>query len=325
MLNNFRFWILVFALASGSLLGATASASQLPPFPEISQGAEPVWVSDPRLQFRRTDFLSRRGRGATAEEAVHAAYDKILQLYRVPEGGALPSEIEEALTVAGIWHDGANNEYRAIITLKQKAAENYPRAQIRTLDKTTRELLTRAKSEQEPIVKLGLVAKAEQLQNERAAWQKSMKKIDVTGQGIRAKWKVKTLNEEIDQIITKLAIQPAGDASDVSPDVMASMITRGLKVAGISAASAEKADYILKGRLAISHAPDESGWMGGLGTLEVELFKKGEEQPIGSYQWDINVLHLYPETAERRVVEKAEYLLKKEMRDVLITIALTRI
>ena len=325
MLNNFRFWILVFALASGSLLSATASASQLPPFPEISQGAEPVWVSDPRLQFRRTDFLSRRGRGATAEEAVRAAYDKILQLYRVAEGGALPPEIDEALTVAGIWHDSANDEYRAIITLKQKAAENYLRAQIRALDKATRELLDRARSEQEAIVKLGLVAKAEQLQSERAAWQKSMKKIDVTGQGIRAKWSAKKLNEEIDQIITGLAIQPAGGASDIAPDVMANMITRGLKVAGISAASAERADYILKGRLSVSHAPDESGWMGGLGTLDVELFRKGEEQPVGSYRWDINVLHIYPETAERRVVEKAEYLLKKEMRDVLITIALTQI
>ncbi len=311
-----RLWALLFSVG---LLTAAGKAFALPPLPQAESGPAPVWVEDPRLQFPRTDYLFRRGTGASAEAAAQQAYDKIATLFGAGPGQPLPDEIEQALEIAAIWHDTANGRYRAIATLDQNTAEDFLRRRITTLDDATERALKALETRREPIVRIGLVAQALNQQKAREKFQKAMKKVDVTARGIPPRWKIDALEEQLEGYITALVILPAGDASDVPLDQMAEMIARGLKVARINrAASAKEADYILKGRLAISHAPDESGWMGGQGRLELDLYAPEGNTPIGHHQWAIDVIHLYPETAERRVVEKAEYLLKKEMRDVII-------
>ncbi len=321
MTGKYRTYMLAAVMAAGVACGSASAAAGLPPLPEVSSGSAPLWVDDPRLQYPRTDYLSRRGRGASAEAAAQMAYDKILKLYQIEAGQPLPDELQKALEIAAIWQEEESGHYRALVTLRQKVAENYLRTRIAALDSATEEALKTADTTSEPIVKLGMTGKALQYQQERARYQSSMKRVDVTARGIAPRWQIKALEQRLDGYITALAIHPAGAASDVALDVMANMITRGLKVAGIQQAPKERADYILSGRLSLSHAPDESGWMGGQGVLELTLTQPGSEQTLGSHRWEISVIHLYPETAERRVVEKAEYLLKKEMRDVLIEMA----
>ena len=303
-------------------LGAFNSVAAMPPIPEATTGAAPLWVDDPRLQFPRTDYLSRRGRGDSAQAAAQDAYQKIVHLYRIAEGQRLPEAIENALTVAAIWHDSANQQYRAIITLRQKAAENYLRTKISELDSQTESALQAAARAADPFTQLGLISKALHDQKTRAGYQSAMKKVDVTARGVPAKRDIDALKKMQEEQLTSLRIHPVGAASDVPLDVMSNMISRGLKVANIVPVAKAQADYLLKGHLSVSHAPDESGWMGGQGVLTLSLTKVGADAIINSHQWDINVIHLYPETAERRVVEKAEYLLKREMRQVLIDMAM---
>ncbi len=319
-----RLYLLAASVSICITYGGVTAAAEMPSLPEVTTGDAPIWVEDPRLQFPRTDYLSRRGKGASASEAAQVAYNKILKLYQIGEGQPLPDEIAKALAIASIWKEGNGEHYRAIVTLKQKVAENYLRKKITALDEATAEATKIANTSPEAITKLGMTGKALEYQRARATYQAAMKRVDVTGRGVPPKWEIKKLSEALENYITSLTIHPSGDASDVTLEQMSNMITRGLKVAGIQATPRERADYILKGHLTISHAPDESGWMGGQGSLSLRLFQAGSDEAIGSHQWHINVIHLYPETAERRVVEKAEYLLKKEMRDVLIDMATQR-
>ncbi len=317
---KFITYVALAALAITSSVHAETKHNTV--LPNTATGPAPLWVDDPSVQFSRIDYLTRRGRADNAQSAADEAQNKLIQLLRYDENTLIDDALLASIGIKGVWHNSEKNNYRAIAIMPRKEAEQLLRQTIITLDDNTTTAIKARADDSTTITQLRLTAQALQYQKERSFYQASMKKVDVTGRGIAPNWDVKKLDKELDTLVTGLSITAKGDVSDISIDRMKKMLERGFKVAGVTVHTTTDTDYTLTGCLTISHKPDPSGWMLGMGVLEVDLYDKTSAKTIGKYQWNIEVTHLYPETAERRVIERAEYLLKKEMHNVLIAIAL---
>jgi len=301
----------------------TIAISELaaPALPVTIEGDAPLWAYDTSIVYSRVDLISRLGTSETPLAAANHARGLILKLMQ-GKGDVVPQEFASQIKIEGVWHNLEKQRYHAVATLARVPVENYLRERLNDIDaRTDTSLSIVAAEESSKLLRLSQLTKAIKLQTERNKLQKSMKKVDVTGRGLPKKWDLKKLEQQQAALIDGLVIEPGAIASDVSNDRMIAMISRGLKSAHIKKSTPDEAEFIIKGQLQISHEPDESGWMAGLGSMILSLYDRSSEEPVGSYQWDIRVLHIYPETAERRVVERAEYLLKKDMRAALINIA----
>lgn len=105
---------------------------------------------------------------------------------------------------------------------------------------------------------------------------------------------------------------------------MANLLTGGLKTAGLTPADTGHADYLLRGKLTIDPKRLPNNWVSGQGVLHIELAEKIAGLSRGEKRWEIEMPGLDEETAVRRVTEKAEFTLKKEMRNVLLEIAINQ-
>ncbi len=311
----------IFANTSTELATIDISELAQPTLPVTIEGNAPLWAYDASIVYSRVDFISRLGISDTPLGAADHARELILKLIR-GNGSLVPEKLASKIEIKGLWHNTEKQRYHAVATLVRVPIENYLRETLINIDAKTEAALKVVENEDSnSIVKISQLANAIKLQQERVKFQKSMLKVDVTGRGLPKKWNINKLEQQQADLIASLVIEPAEFSSDVPVGRMTAMITRGLKSAQIKASQPGQGDFILKGQIHIDHEPDESGWMAGMGNMKIALFSKDSEEPLGSYQWDIRVLHIYPETAERRVVERAEYLLKKEMRSVLINIS----
>ncbi|MFC1749169.1 hypothetical protein ACFL2V_10230, partial [Pseudomonadota bacterium] len=224
--------------------------------------------------------------------------------------------------VADHWHNIESNTHHALAVLPRNTGKAFLRNEIRRLDKTTGDLIDQGQADGDSFSQLGMMAKAWRAQQVRSSLQKTMTRADLTGRGMKPKWRLRDMEKDIDSILKSLRIYPTGIEDDVNAPTMTHMLKGALKVAELTPSDLSLADYIIRAAVDVSIIGEENGWALGHGAIKVALSNKAEDAPRGSRQWELQTPGLQEEHAMRRVMEKTEYMLKKNMRNILIDMAM---
>jgi len=319
--------------------------------PAIDSGPPPAWIDSESKKYPRVDYITSRTQAETAEQASQQALANVSRYflidtskYEMPVEQAVVGagyEInttnlpDSALTVAAPevkrvlqklkivdqWFDSANNRYHALAALPRNAGRGYLEKKIKALDEKTREYMQAARSNPDPFIQAGKIAMAWRCQQLRGEMQKAMRVADLTGRGIASKYKLSLLRNDAINLITTLQIQPSGLAGEMNAAELTNMIRGGLNTAGLHPTDINP-DYLMSGTLEVSIIGERNGWAVGHGELKLVLTDKVTGKVRGTKSWQIDVPGLDENAAIRRVYEKTVYKLKKDMRDILIEMAM---
>lgn len=320
--------------SSGKSSAPTAATPATPPRPE------PDWINNESGQYGRIEYITKKAEANNAEQARQEARDKIVALFTYvdPSNGnttktssatliatAAP-EIVSSVTIVDEWQNPDTKTFHALAAMQRKHGESYMKTRIPQLDQETQKAIdTAAIKNIDPLRRTGFLAKALRAQKQRQYLQQSMRTVDVTGRGIKPVWDVVRIEADLEEQLKQLKIQPAGVSDDKAErQAMVNLLTGGLKTAGLTPADSNRADYLLKGKLTIAPKRLPNNWVSGQGVLHIELAEKIAGLGRGEKRWEIEMPGLDEETAARRVTEKAEFTLKKEMRNVLLEIAINQ-
>ncbi len=319
--------------------------------PTIASGPQPAWVDSESKKYPRVDYITSRTQAETKEKASQQALANVSRhflidtsKYEMPIeqaiGGAgyelnttnLPDtaltvaspevkRVLQKLEIVDQWFDSANNRYHALAALPRNAGRGYLDKQIKALDEKTREYMQAARSNPDPFVQAGKIAMAWRCQQLRGEMQKAMRIADLTGRGIAPKYKLSLLRNDAINLITTLQIQPSGLAGEMNAAEVTNMIWGGLNTAGLHPTDVNP-DYLMTGTMEASIIGERNGWAVGRGELKLVLADKVTGEVRGTKSWQIDVPGLDENAAIRRVYEKTVYKLKKDMRDILIEMAM---
>jgi hypothetical protein len=312
---------------------------------------QPDWVTGESKDYPRLDYLTARTQGATANEASLQAQAKLSRMfmadltqYDMSERQALECagyelnrtfQSETAMTVAAPeierilgkikvvdqWYDSNTKTHHALATLARNTSLGYLRSQIQMLDTNTQDFLKSGHESSDPLTKMGIMALAWRSQQLRTALQESMRDVDLTRRGIESQWELESLRKEINTLLVNLKIYPSGVAGDANAQLMSNTLNSALKTADLKPTTEKQADYLLSATVDVAIIGERNGWAVGQGTIKLVLADK-ENKTRGSKEWIIEIPGLDEEAARRRVMEKSEYTLKREMRNSLIDMAL---
>jgi len=313
---------------------------------------QPKWIEGESERYPRLDHMRSRSQAASAKEAEQQAKAKLAKMFMVDIGALKVSphqakiaadyelvetysseqaplaafaeikHILDKIKVVDQWHQLESNTHHALAVLPRNIGKAYLRKEIRRLDDQTSELIDQAQTHGDPIVQLGMMAKAWRTQQIRDALQKTMTRADLTGRGVKPKWRLRNMKQDVDSMLTSLRIYPTGLEGDKNARAMTAMLQGALKLAGLTPAEKSSADYIIRAVVDVSIVGEENGWALGHGAIKVVLAANKDNRLLGSRQWEFQTPGLHEDHAKRRVLEKTEYMLKKNMRDTLIDMAM---
>lgn len=317
----------------------------------IESGPEPSWVGGESNEYPRVHYITSRTQAATPELATQQAIANITRHFVVDtsefgmtlEQATVAANYElnttnldesaktvaapevarvlEKIEVVSQWHDTANNRYHALAALPRNTGKGYLDSQIKALDKKTEALMEEARANPDPFAQAGFIAKAWRCQQIRSKLQGSMRVADLTARGIAPKYNLRLMKQDALNLLTTLQIEPSGVAGEMNAIEVATMIKGGLLTADLKPA-VDVADYIMRGTLDPTIIGERNGWALGHGQLKLVLADKVTGEVRGTTVWEIEVPGLTEDHAIRRVYEKTEYKLKRDMRDILMEMAM---
>ena len=328
-----------------------AAAIKEEPVVVIPSGPEPGWVSGGSIGYPRVDYITSRTEAETPEQASQMAIANItryflidtIELNMTPEQTAFaadytlntsnldssaqtvaPAEITRVLAkieLAAQWYDSDNNRYHALAAVPRNTSRSYLAGQIKMLDSKTETFMQEARSNPDPLAQAGNIAKAWRCQQIRSKLQDSMRVADLTARGVEPRFNLKLVKKDAINLLTTLQIEASGVAGEMNAIQVTDMIKGGFKTAGIKAAE-DNADYIMRGTLDTSIIGEKNGWAVGRGQLKLVLADKLTGELRGTKVWEIEVPGLTEDHAIRRVNEKTVYKLKRDMRNILMEMAM---
>ncbi|MCW9024087.1 MAG: LPP20 family lipoprotein [Gammaproteobacteria bacterium] len=225
-------------------------------------------------------------------------------------------QIVSGIQISETWKDPKSKQFHILATLDRMKAANSLRSNINQIDEATAQSIHHSKNERNPLRKLGHANKALQLQLERSAYQKHLKVVDYTGMGLSSNYNIPKLANDLDGLLQRIHIKiqieadPIGDLSNI--------VTGALTNTGFSDATNSKPDYLLNTALSLDTQQDHQGWYWQRGTLELTLFSPDKQETYGSRRWSIKVSSQNKALSEKRVRDKINQLLNKELRHTLI-------
>jgi hypothetical protein len=310
-----------------------------------TKATQPDWVSGRSAKYPDTEYLLGRGSATGAEEAgdrARADLAKVfevavsvesedVQRYRSVATGAefeasasrrirtRTDQIVRGIRIADLWDDPRTRTQHALAVLPRLQAANGLRQQIEMLDAATRSHLEQARNAQDLFVKIGAAAAAIDAQVERAAVQKSLRVVDVTGRGTESEWNLAKLGADLGDLLKRVRLAVRADGTP--PEGFATALRGAAAAAGFLAETGDKPDFVLAGRLDLEDLGKRDGWHWQRGTLEISLAETAGGRVRGSKRWPIKASAADAGTALQRAVGEADTVLKKELRATLVGFA----
>ncbi|MDZ4261703.1 MAG: hypothetical protein U1B30_05160 [Pseudomonadota bacterium] len=348
--------VFIALICSGCATSTTTSKNGVTERNNPNKSAEgarpqPDWVTGESKNYSRLDYITSRTQGASADAAAAQAQSRLSSMFMAdlaqydmserqaaasggyeinrtfqPEDGmtAATPEIERILGMIEIvdqWYDSSSNTYHALAALPRNSGLGYLRNQIQMLDANTQGFIKTAKESKDPLTKMGQTALAWRAQQLRSSMQESMRDVDLTRRGIEPQWQLESLRQDINNQLVNLKIYPSGVVDDANAEAIGNALTSALKVADLKPATEKQADYKISATIKSTIIGEKNGWAVGQGTISLVLSDK-QNNERGNLQWVIEVSGINEDAALRRVMEKSEFTLKKEMRNSLLDMAL---
>jgi hypothetical protein len=325
-------WLWIVAAAGISLAGC-ASTREGPP----------DWVAGKSAKYPDSQYLVGRGQSASAEDArdrARADLAKTLEVavsakssdvvsYSADSSGAakVDSQVERSLktstdqVVRGIqigeaWQDPKTKTSYALAVLPRAQAAAGLRREIDRLDTETRGYVDQARGSQDLLAQISSASHALDAQRERDGYQRTLQVVDITGRGVEPEITSGKLAADLGALMKRVRMKP--QAASGSPEGMERMLSAALSSAGFVPDAGADAPYVLVGSLQLDDLGQVNGWYWMRGTLEVQLSESAGGKVRGSKRWEIKTSSQQQATAQRRAMDDADALLKRELRPAIL-------
>ncbi|MFZ5594052.1 MAG: LPP20 family lipoprotein [Pseudomonadota bacterium] len=307
---------------------------------------KPDWMMGDTPRYQEAEFLIGHGDGVTSEEAKDRARTDLAKIFSVSviaessdvsvfKGGesghdqgqertetnisrtlnTRTDQIMQGVRIAEMWHDPQTQRHYALAALRRTSAAMSLRQEISRLDDATAHNVERARNASDLFDKIGAARQALDAQMERAAYQKSLKVVDRTGQGMPSSWTVERLRADLDDLLkrARIGVRVGDDATGR----LSQSVAGGLAAAGM-AETRENPDYLVDARLDLADLGRREGWHWVTGTLQVQLSERASERIRGTKRWSIKASAQDSALARQRALDQVDQILKKELGDAVM-------
>lgn len=334
---------LIAGLATGLLTIILSACMQAVP-KTANAGPTPDWVNGDAGFYPNNEYLTATGSASDAERAKDRALANLVKVFElhIRESSTTKSDTKVNVTdgresytkkhhlaqqinirtdkvvqgarVAETWLDKAVFTYHALAVLDRKQAGNNIRSEMSRIDSETETELNRSNSQADPLLKMAALNKAVGLQQERQALQKTLKVIDLRGQGSPAKWNAADLRGQFESHLQSLQIGTAVDNDPIGR--LSQALKSAMGNAGFPAGNGSS-NYTLVASLDVQDLGLREGWYWLRGKLSVKLVE-ANGQVRGRKQWPLKVSALQRNDAESRLMSQVSKKLNQELKEAII-------
>lgn len=322
--------VVVNAVLMTAMLGACSHAPE-----------RPDWLSSDTPKYDSKQYLLGRGEAPTLEQAKDRARSDIAKIFEVSVNessedvrtienragaGADKSDSEarvsrtlqthtdqvlEGVRIAETWHDPRSADYYALAVLSRSQAAAGLRQEIAQLDEATRRYLEQSRNAGDLLDKIAAAQNALEAQQARAAYQKTLKVVDRSGQGVSSEWNVARLRADLQDL--RQRVQVAVRVPSDAPPALSAIVAGALAEAGYVTVAESKADFVLAVQAELSKPTFREGWYWVTGRVKAQLRGTHDDRVRGTRSWPIKASAQDTLMAQERAWDEVNALLTKQL------------
>lgn len=224
-------------------------------------------------------------------------------------------QIVQGTQIAEMWQDPKTQNHHALAVLPRQQAATALRQDIERRDAATRGYVAQARNASDLLLKVAAANRALESQVARDASQKTLRVIDVTGHGVEPEFNGGQLAADLDALLKRVRIRAQAERA------LEPMLAGALSAAGFVPEAAGDAPFVLTGSLELDDLGVVERWYWLRGTLEVRLTEHGSGKVRGTKRWEVKVSGRDRATAQRRALDQADEILKRQLRPAIIGFA----
>jgi hypothetical protein len=306
----------------------------------------PDWVNGDSKNYPAAQYLSGHGQADTREAAqdqaradisktfkvtVRASTDNVQTATRDVSGGnrfeqqaslrvsSRTDQVISGIQIVEIWQDSDTASYHALAVLPRAQAAATFRQQMAELDDATRGHVERARSENDPFLKIAALGRALKAQQERDALQKNLQVVDGSGRGMEAAWNSAALRTELEDTLKRVSI--AARVPGNAPEGTRELVSGALAQAGFIADSSGHPEFVLQADLKLTDLGQRDSWYWMRGNLEIVLIESAGNKVRGTHTWSLKGNASNKADAARRTMNQAGNVLSEELGATIIEMA----
>lgn len=283
----------------------------------ISSDDAPQWIQGEPDMYPNTQYLTATGSASSLEQAKARALSNLAKIFEVQirEVSSTKQDVQsnkvageetvnvkqqlkstvnlqtdemiQGARIAEQWQSSADLTYYALAVLDRKQAGNNIRSEMRSLDEDTQYALSQHEKRNDRLLKIADLNTANQLQRDRQTLQKTLKIIDVSGQGSPANWQLAELDERLQQALRALPLQTKVTQDDIGK--LDSILQGAVSKAGFQISSSAAGSYVISSSMTTQKPFKKNNWYWLRGSLSIELIAEIGNTVLGQESWPLKV------------------------------------
>ena len=310
----------------------------------VMSGDKPQWLLGEPDMYPDAGYMSATGAAADPEQARSRALSNLAKIFevRVREVSTTSSDVQTHKTddeeesvqkqqrisstvnlhtdkmikgarIAEQWQNSDDLTYYALAVLDRTQAGNNIRGEMNRLDEETQYALAQQEKRSDPLLKIADLDKANRLQQDRLALQRTLKIIDRRGRGMPAQWNLAELGERLRQALRALPVQTVVARDDIGG--LESVLQGAASTTGFNVGNN---GYQLSASLEAQAPVRQDDWHWLRGTLKLKLVAPDGVTVLGHQSWPLKVSSGSPDQLNGRMLKAAEKKLKSELLDTVL-------
>ena len=227
------------------------------------------------------------------------------------------NKIIDGARVAEQWKSPDLTFYALAVLDRQQAGNNI-RGEMSRLDKETDFELSSVKAKPNPLQKIAVYQRVLATQDKRSALQKTLKVIDLSGQGAKPKWNRAELIAQLEASLSSLNMKP-----EIVRDAVGGLdklLKGAMSKSGFPESSSTSNNYILATGLDVQSPVKNQGWYWLRATLMLRL-TSAEGNVLGNKTWPLKVSASSEQPLNQRLMASVEKILNQELKPTLLGFA----
>ncbi len=314
--------------------------------PVVNSG-QPDWISGDSPSYPNVQYVVASGSASNAEQAKDRALANLSKVFElhirdssttrpnvqvVKQNGAesvsksqsraqnvniQTNKIIDGVRIAQQWQSPDLSHY-ALAVLDRHQAGNNIRGEITRLDEQAGFELNSVATKKNILQKVAVYQRVLTLQDQRDALQKTLKVIDLSGQGVESKWNRAELRADLEASLTALNMKPEILHDDVGG--LDKVLRGAMSKSGFPETTGTETGHALSAGLVVQPPIVSQGWHWLRGTLTLRLSSAGG-QVLGNKTWPLKVSASSKAELNQRMIASVEKKLNHGLRAALMDFA----